>query len=64
MLRILLTAYGAIVCRATFWAVLGSAAAIYASHLPGGTREGANAMGGFFLIGGARGFLGMLLGGG
>ncbi len=63
MSRVLLTAFGALVCGAFCWGVLGTIAATVFSRMPGGAREGAGAMGGFFQVGGLCGFAGMILGG-
>lgn len=48
---------------AVFWAVFGILAANLFSKMPGGAREGAGAMGGFFVVGPACGFVGLILGG-
>lgn len=63
MSRLLVTALGAIVVGAVFWVVLGFLAANVFTRMPGGAREGAGAMAGFFYVGGLCGFVGLIVGG-
>jgi hypothetical protein len=63
MSRFLLSGFGSLLLGATFWAVFGSLAAVILSRMPGGAREGGGAMAGFFFVGPAAGFIGLLLGG-
>ena len=63
MSRFLLTAFGSLLLGATFWVVFGGLAAVIFSRMPGGAREGGGAMAGFFFVGPAIGFIGLLLGG-
>lgn len=63
MSRVLLTAFGSLLLGATFWVIFGSLAASIFSRMPGGAREGGGAMAGFFFVGPAIGFIGLLLGG-
>lgn len=62
MSRFLLSAFGALLLGATFWIVFGGLAAVVFSRMPGGAREGGGAMAGFFFVGPALGFVGLLLG--
>lgn len=63
MSRWVLAAYGGLVQGATFGIVIGFTAAILFSKLPGGTREGANAMAGIFFVGPIAATIGLTLGG-
>lgn len=60
MTRGLLSALGALLGGAVFWAVFGALAAYAGSRGTGGAREGAAAMGGFFFIGPVFGLIGMI----
>lgn len=62
MSRFLVSGFGALVLGALFWGVFGWIAAVLGSRQPGGDREGAAAMGGFFFIGPIFGIAGLLLG--
>ncbi len=62
MSRILLTLLGAVLTGALSWSIVGATAAWYFTRT-GGSREGANAMGGFFFVGGLAGLAGLIGGG-
>jgi hypothetical protein len=62
MSRLALSCFGGIVFGATFWVVFGAIAAIIFSRMPGGSREGAGAMTGFFFVGPLFGVVGLGLG--
>lgn len=63
MSRPVLTALAGIVAGASSWAAFGALAAMVGTKLPGGAREGAGAMAGFFFIGAIFGVIGAAGGG-
>lgn len=62
MSRLLLTCLSAFIWGAASWAVFGFLSAYLFTKAPGGAREGAGAMAGFFFVGSIFGILGLALG--